>query len=228
MMKPLVLVHTAAAHVQTFAALLAELAPAVAARHVVAAHLLEEARRRGGVDAELAERACRELLAAAEDAAVVLCTCSTLGPCAEAAARRSATPILRLDRAMAEAAVDAGRRILAVACLETTLAPTVDLIRDAARRRGREVEVEVLLLAEAWTRFERGERDAYLDAIAAALRENAARADAIVLAQASMADAAARCGDLGVPVLASPRLGLAAALRILAAAGAATSPAPGR
>ncbi len=51
---------------------------------------------------------------------------------------------------------------------------------------------------------------------AAAMRE---AAELIVLAQASMAAALERCGDLGVPVLSSPRLGLEAALAAWRAAG---------
>lgn len=215
----LVFFHTAEAHVATFGALAAEIAPEVEVRHVVAAHLLREAVRLGGVTAELGERVCAELLAAAEGADAVACTCSTLGPWAEAAARRGPTPILRVDRAMAEAAVAAGRRVLVAACLETTLAPTADLVRDAARRLGRAVEVETLLVPGAWELFERGEGDAYLDAIAAALAPAARRADVIALAQASMAGAAARCGDLGVPVLSSPRLGVEAAVRLIRGGG---------
>jgi hypothetical protein len=38
--------------------------------------------------------------------------------------------------------------------------------------------------------------------------------DAIILAQASMAPAADRLGDLGIPVLSSPRLGAEAAVAV--------------
>ena len=209
----LAFVHTAAVHVATFGALAAEIAPEVPVRHVVAAHLLDQARRAGGVGAELEEQTCRELLAvAAAGATVVTCTCSTLGPCADRAARRTSTPILRLDRAMATVAVEGGPRLLVAACLETTLAATRDLLVEVGRERGRAIEVELLFLAEAWTLFERGDGDAYLGAIAAALEAAAERADAIVLAQASMAGAVQRCRGLGIPVLSSPRPGVEAAV----------------
>lgn len=214
-MTDIIFVHTAEVHVATFGDLLAEIAPEVTVRHVVAAHLLREAVRLGGVTAELGERVCGELLDAAQGAGVVACTCSTLGPWAEIAARRTSTPILRIDRAMAEAAVDCGARVLVAACLQTTLAPTTDLVRAVARERGRSTEVDVLFLPAAWERFERGDTDGYLDAIAAALAQAARGTDVIVLAQASMAGAVARCGDLGVPVLSSPRLGVEAAVRRL-------------
>ncbi len=53
----------------------------------------------------------------------------------------------------------------------------------------------------------------YWAEIAAALHRDAPAGDVIVLAQASMAGAAALCEDMAVPILSSPRLGLEAALR---------------
>lgn len=218
-MTDITFVHTAEVHVATFGELAAAIAPEMDVQHVVAAHLLREAVRLGGVTAELGERVCGELLAAATATRLVVCTCSTLGPWAEVAARRSSTPITRIDRAMAEKAVESGARVLVAACLQTTLAPTTDLVRAVARQRRRDVEVDVLLLPEAWAHFERGDRDAYLDAIAAALTRAAGGADVILLAQASMAGAVARCGDLGVPVLSSPRLGVEAAVSLVRGLG---------
>ena len=49
-----------------------------------------------------------------------------------------------------------------------------------------------------------------------AWREAPERAEVVVLAQASMAPAAALLGDLGVEVLSSPALGVAQALRVAA------------
>jgi len=218
-MTDITFVHTADVHVATFGDLVAELAPELAVRHVVAAHLLREAVRLGSVTAALGEGVCGELLAAADGAGLVACTCSTLGPWAEVAARRTSTPIVRIDRAMAEKAVENGGRVLVAACLQTTLAPTTDLVRAVARERGRDPEVDVLFLPAAWEHFERGDVDAYLDAIAAALAQAARSAGVIVLAQASMAGAVARCGDLGVPVLTSPRLGVEAVVRLIRGLG---------
>jgi hypothetical protein len=216
----LVFLHTAEVHVGTFGALAAEIAPGVAVRHVVAAHLLDEARRDGGVSADLDRRARGELLAAAEEASVVLCTCSTFGPSADAAARASRVPILRLDRPMAEAAIEMGPRILVAACLETTLGATTDLLAAVAAEKQRQVSVDVLVVDGAWEKFERGEIDAYLDHIAAALTKAAAGHDVVVLAQASMAGVATRCASLGVPVLSSPRLGVESAVRAAAESAA--------
>jgi hypothetical protein len=149
---------------------------------------------------------------------VVLCTCSTIGGCAEELGRTADAPVLRVDRAMAERAIALGPRILVAAALASTLKPTRALLLDAAARAGKAVQLSELLCDAAWERFERGDQPGYLAAIAERLRAAAVSADAIVLAQASMAGAADLCADLPIPILSSPRLGLEAALRAYYAA----------
>ncbi len=208
----LTFLHTSAAHIASFDRLLAEQGPGIPTRHLVDAELLDEARAHG-ITPEL-ERRVADLIrgALADGAAAVLCTCSTIGGCAEALGERDGLPVLRVDRAMAEAAVARGRRILVVATSHSTLAPTGELLRDAAARAGARPQIDTLLCEAAWPLFERGELDAYHRAVAAAIRSTADRYDVVVLAQASMAGAAALCADLPAPVLSSPHLGLAAAL----------------
>jgi hypothetical protein len=203
----LALLHTSPAHVATFAALAAELAADVPLRHVVAEDLLDEARA-GGLTPALAARVAARLRAAGAGAAALLCTCSTIGGLAEAA--DVGLPVLRVDRAMAEAAVALGPRVALVAALESTLGPTAELLITAAA--GRPLTVSAHLCADAWPHFLAGDQAAYLATVAACARAAAASADVVVLAQASMAGAAALLADLAVPVLSSPRLGLAAAL----------------
>jgi hypothetical protein len=143
----------------------------------------------------------------------VLCTCSTIGGCAEEIGRSAGAPVLRVDRAMAERAVELGPRILVAAALASTLEPTRALLLDAAARAGKTVRIGEVLCDSAWPHFERGDHAGYFAAIAECLRGVASDADVIVLAQASMAGAAALCADLPVPILSSPRLGLEAAIR---------------
>ena len=179
-------------------------------QHIVDESLLNDARA-AGITPALAGRV-RERIAEAGPAATVLCTCSTIGGCAEQAGA------LRVDRAMAERAVASGPRIILAATSASTLEPTRRLLEEVAAAAGRPVRIAELLCADAWAWFEAGDQPAYLAAIAAALRANAAAGDVIVLTQASMAGAAALCPDLAVPILSSPRLGLEAALARLSAA----------
>ncbi len=211
-MKKLVLLHTAPANVATFSALLQEMAPEIPAEHVLDEQLLADARNAGTVTPELAARIEERLLAADDDAGLILCTCSTIGGAAEAVTHPVAGPVLRVDRAMAEEAVARGQRILVAAALASTLTPTRALIEEVAAQVGKAVVIDELLCQGAWERFEAGDQAGYWRAVADCLRTHAAAADVIVLAQASMAGATSYCADLAVPILSSPRLGVAAAI----------------
>ncbi|MGW0819297.1 aspartate/glutamate racemase family protein [Streptomyces viridiviolaceus] len=205
----LALLHTSPVHVPVFDALRDEAHPGLELRHLVDAGLLDRARREGPeavTDAVLAA-----LRRAVDDGArAVLCTCSTIGGVAEAAAERAGVPVLRVDRPMAAAAVAAGPRVVVLAALESTLTPTAALIEEEAGRAGRPVEVRTHLVDGAWSRFEAGDAEGYLRLVAAAA-DSVTAADAIVLAQASMAPARELTRATTVPVLSSPRPGLAAA-----------------
>ena len=220
MSATLAFLHTSPIHIATFDRLLAEIDPGVAARHIVDESLLDEARAAGEISPALEQRIAAALRhASAPDYAVVLCTCSTIGGSAEAAGIRAGDVVLRVDRPMAERAIALGERILVAAALASTLAPTRALIQDAANAAGKQIELRDLLCESAWALFERGDIVGYSQAIANELRAAADTADVIVLAQASMAAAAALCADLAIPILSSPRLGLEAALAACYAQG---------
>lgn len=152
--------------------------------------------------------------AAARGASLVVCTCSTIGGVAERTPPNPRFRAARIDRAMADRAVQLGPRILLVAALQSTLEPTRDLLRESAERLGVEIEMEMLCVEQAWPLFERGDTAGYLEAIARAVSA-AAGADVVVLAQASMAGALPLLEGLGVEVLASPALGIRTALQQL-------------
>ncbi|MAF11842.1 arylsulfatase [Candidatus Poribacteria bacterium] len=220
MPKSLTFLHTAAPLAPSFDELASEIAPDVPVRHLIAGDLLDMARAEGP-DATATRSQVRDavLHAVAAGARVVLCTCSTIGDPAERAAADADAVVMRVDRPMAERAVAAGSRILVVATLESTLGPTTDLIRDAAAKAGRDVTVSTLLADAAWAKFEAGDADGYYAEIASAVKAGAGDADAIVLAQGSMAPAADLCGGVTAPVLSSPRLGVEAAVAAFRASG---------
>ncbi|MDX3261926.1 aspartate/glutamate racemase family protein [Streptomyces sp. MI02-2A] len=211
----LALLHTSSAHVPVFDALRDRFHPGLELRHLVAEELLERARVHGP---DAVADAVRHLLdaAVAAGARAVLCTCSTIGAVAERT--EVDVPVLRVDRPMAAAAVATGPRIVVIATVESTLAPTVALIREEAA--GSDVEVRTVLVEGAWERFEAGDTDGYVRAVAGSA-DTVTDADAIVLAQASMAPAG-YLTSTDVPVLASPEPGLAAAAAALRGAARPT------
>ena len=204
--------HTASVHVTTFRRLREELAPGWQDLHVVDEGLLADARR-DGLTAELAGRVDARLHElAGRGADLIVCTCSSLGEYAETRTADLGVPVLRGDRPMAEAAVAAGTRIAILATVDSTLAPTSALLREAAGRAGRRVTLIETPVPGAWALFESGDLDAYARKVAGQARVIAPEADVIVLAQPSLAPAAALLGDLPIPVLSSPRTAVARAV----------------
>ena len=211
----LIFLHSAANHIPSFESLVAAKAPTIPRTHHVAPDLLDLVRR-VGVDPELQQamrRQINDLGAGLRD--LVLCSCSTLGSEAESSGRDLGVRVLRLDRTLAEAAVACGRRIVLLAALDSTAGPTQALFREVAARRGQSPEITFHLAEGAWTSFEAGDILAYMGAIQRTARAIAGSCDVLVLTQASMAPVADALEDLPIPVLASPKLGVARASELL-------------
>jgi hypothetical protein len=206
----LALLHTSPAHVPVFDALRDEDHQGLELRHFVDEELLARARREGP---EAVAGAVRDAVdeAVGEGARAVLCTCSTIGAVAETAGAQAGVPVLRGDRPMAAAAVAVGPRVVVAATLESTLQPTVALVEEEGRRIGRPLEVRTLLVGGAWSRFEACDTEGCARLVADAV-DAVTGADAIVLAQGSMAPAQHLTTTV-IPVLSSPRPGLAAGAR---------------
>ena len=210
------LLHTAESHRARFDRLLTELAP----ENVGWIHVVKEVLLRQALDTFPVSRIAIGIEAAltalqGQGAQQVLCTCSSVGGMAEQVGRQMSLPTLRLDRPMAEAAVAAGRRILVAACLPSTLGPTTQLLNEVAHAQDRRIELETLLMENAWPLFQAGNDIGFSRQIAGIILEARPHPDAVVLAQASMAPAAELLKQWAVPVFSSPRLGVAAALRRL-------------
>ncbi|MEV0410505.1 aspartate/glutamate racemase family protein [Streptomyces sp. NPDC050448] len=205
MVTSLTLLHTSPVHVPVFDALRDRDHPGAVLRHLVVPELLDRARTQGP---DSVVPALWTLLDGA--GGPVLVTCSSIGGVAESLAPELGVPVLRVDRPMAAEAVRTGPRIAVLATVESTLAPTAALVAEEAARAGRPVSITTRVIEDAWPRFEAGDTAGYLGLVAEAA-DAVTGADAIVLAQASMADAAP-LATTATPVFSSPAPGLAAAL----------------
>ena len=184
-------------------------AQGVEIRHVLRDDLLSRAEAAGGLDAEIRRETAQQLERLAADADAVLLTCSTLGPSVEDVATPGNVPVLRVDGALAEAAVAAAGPLVVLCTVDTTVGPTTALFNTAAA--GRPVDMQVAVVPDAWAALKAGDREGYLDAIATAADDHArAGAATIAFAQASMTPAAKRC-RIARPLV-SPEIGLAAAV----------------
>ncbi len=178
-------------------------------------HMLDESLIRNTIaSGELTEATIGRLMLMIESARgggadAVMVTCSSIGRGAEIARSRFDFPVLRVDEAMAEAAVEAGGRVGVAATLETTLQPTVALLRETAARAGRNIEIVPRLSAGAFECLIAGDTERHDLMLSESLAQLRKEVDVVVLAQASMARIAARfSGEGGPPMLSSPELAL--------------------
>lgn len=146
---------------------------------------------------------------------VVMVTCSSIGEGVPIARQILDFPVLRVDEAMAEAAVEAGRRIGVAATLKTTLEPTVSLLRETAARSGRAVEIVPQLAEGAFECLIAGDASRHDEMLTSSLAELRPRVDVVVLAQASMARVAAQFAGEGPRMLSSPELAIRSARALL-------------
>ena len=204
-MPTIACLHTAATNVAVFDA---ACPPGARLLHTVDEALLKDAEAAGGLTDAIAGRTARALEALAVPGVdAVLLTCSTVGP--GAALARAAVPVLRVDAALAEAATRGGGVVVVLCAVETTLGPTRAVFEEPAARYG--ATLDVRLVPGAWAAFRGGDVAGYHRIVAeAADAAHAEGARAVALAQASMAGAAALAK--GPKPLASPAVGLAAAL----------------
>jgi Asp/Glu/hydantoin racemase len=215
-MKPtLALVHTTALTVPAMKDLAARVAPDVRVVNILDDSLLADVIAAGSVTNAVHSR-LESYVAQARGlgADAVMTCCSSVGAVFD---RLNAPelPVLRVDRPMAQRAVQTGQRIGVIATVGTTLEPTAQLIRDTARELGKAVNLETVLVDGAFAALQAGHADEHDALVTRALEALLERVDVVVLAQASMARLVAGLNSPPpVPVLSSPESGLEAALNV--------------
>lgn len=199
--------HTGAVNIAPFAELAGELLPGVTVANYLDDRIvadLGDAQRAASVP-ERIEDLVRAAAAGGADA--VMFTCSSISQLAAPAAEQAGIAVLRVDEAMADAAVRAGARVRVIATLPTTCRPTIALLHERAASAGVSPLITSEVVDGAFAAVAGGDRGTHDRLVAAAIERGAAEADVVVLAQASMASAATSV-SVDVPVLTSPRLGV--------------------
>lgn len=209
-MTRLAIIHTTAATVEPLKALAAEIVPGVEVINFVDDSILPQLRDNGGDVSQVEDRLLHYAAFAEQAGAdVILSACSSVGEVAAKMRARASVPVVRIDDAMAEAAVARGDVIGVAATLATTLAPTQRLIRAKASEQGRAVEIKTALVDAAYQRLMAGDPAGHDALLAEALEAFAAETDVVVLAQASMARVVEQLpAALRGRFLSSPRLAM--------------------
>lgn len=142
MAKQLAFVHTVPGLVPTFADLARASLPGWETFNIVDESLLRNTIRTGRLTEATMRRVAGHVWSAVDAGAdAVLVTCSSIGPAVDATRPLCPVPLFRIDEAMADRAVATGPRIGVLATLNSTLAPTRDLIARRAEEAGQPVEI---------------------------------------------------------------------------------------
>lgn len=205
--------HTGEIHVNNFQILMDELAPKLTTHHIVKESFLLHAQKYG-VNSTLTESMNALLLPISEQSRLILCTCSSIGSVVEKASFHNDCSFQRIDRAMANDAVEKYQNILVVAALESTIEPTKTLLEESCITNDKQPSLDFIVVKEAWPYFLAGQQEQYLMAIVDLIQQKQDDYDAVVLAQASMAEASTK-GTFSIPVLSSPKLGIIHAIDTL-------------
>lgn len=205
--------HTSEVHVPTFQKLVDDIDSSICVRHDIDESLLKDAMI-NGITEQLGSKVDNAMEAASQSGAtVVVCTCSTIGGVAEKSPQTKPTVSMRIDRAMADLAIEHSNRILIVAAVESTLGSTQALLKESSSAANKYPNLSIALVEGAWPLFETGKMEAYFDCIEQYIRHQHEGYDSVILAQASMAPVASRFQDSRLRVLASPELGVRSAIR---------------
>ena len=202
-------IHTVAGLVPLFKKLTSELLPEVRPFDIVDETLLSCVRREGRVTTDVAARVMGYVaLAEDEGADAVMVTCSSIGPAVDAARSFAARPVMRVDEAMVDSALDAGTVVGALATLESTLDPTGRLIERKAMERGQDVVLRASVVEGAFSALSSGDVSRHDSLVRQGILDLARNVDVIVLAQASMARVleSIEPQELSISVLSSPEL----------------------
>jgi hypothetical protein len=196
--------HTSSVHVKTFDNLLSSQNFSGEVVHIVAESLLSNARQ-FGLNEEI-KNDIGGYLQRFENTNLIVCTCTTVGDLAEMIGNEQGRKIMRVDRPLMQAALEQGMRIGVFYTVESTLSPTMALLKTENAKREHLRLITSVFCGGAWPLFESGDLTGYKVCVANWIKKFSAQFDVFVLAQASMAPAADLLSNLTKPILSSPSL----------------------
>ena len=210
MVKKIGFVHTGVAIADMFKPMIAERLPGVSTFHIVDDSLIQDLLFEEQFTPSILKRLCNQVeLAEEAGAEMIMVTCSSIAPGVDVARKMVKVPVMKVDEPMAEKAVSLSDHIGVMATAKTTMAPSVNLIREKAAEAKKQVTIHQTLSSEAFDCFLRGDMQTHDRIVKEAALELKDKVGVIVLAQASMGHLAEAIQDIaGVPVLKSPPLAM--------------------
>jgi len=214
--KKVFMIHTSAVSYNELRGLFAKHLPGVQVQSIIDDSLLEEVKTVGHITPDIIGRMCAYFrIAEQQGADLIFNQCSSVGEAAEIAAKTVNVPMLRVDRPMAEKAVQLGKRIAVVATVASTVEPSCAIVRRAAEEAGKDVEIIPYLIDGALDILMKEGQEKHNKFVLDVLKKCEQEVDVIVLAQGSMTVLIPELGVIEKPVLTSPEMGVLRAKEML-------------
>ena len=202
-----VLIHTSPVSLDELKSLFHEILPDVEMVNIIDDSLLEEVKRNGSITPQIISRMCSYVqVAKTLKPDIIFNQCSSVGEAFDIARTQAECLTLKIDEPMAEKAVSLGTRIGVVATVASTVKPSANLIRNTAKKLGREITVTEYLVDGALDMLMRGEKDKHNELVIKEIRKAEQENDVVVLAQGSMTAILPLLKETEKTVLTSPRL----------------------
>ena len=203
-------VHTGVAIADMFKPMIAERLPGISTFHIVDDSLIQDLLQEEQFTPSILKRLCNQIeLAEEAGAEVIMVTCSSIAPGVDVARKMVKVPVMKVDEPMAEKAVSLSDTIGVMATAKTTMAPSVNLIKEKAAEANKQITIHQTLSSEAFDCFLKGDMQTHDEIVKGAAQKLKGKVGVIVLAQASMGHLAEDLQEItGVPVLKSPPLAM--------------------
>jgi Asp/Glu/hydantoin racemase len=209
MVKQLVVIHTSATIVDIIKNAANEIIPEVKIFNIVDEYILNELIKLNKITEDTNKKLLNYVLPLDNKVDAILFSCSSISPCVDVVKTSLNTPIIKIDEAMVEEAVNRGNKIGVVATLPITLSPTKSLLVDKSRKMNKKIEIKDALCDDAFNALINGDVEKHNELILNKINTLHNEVDVIVLAQASMSKLMPKIeGKFKKPILASPKLAI--------------------
>ena len=214
--KKLVIINTNIMTLDMLNGICARIIPDVEVINIVDESLLREAKEKGVTPNILSKMSMYLQCAEKSGADIILNQCSSVGEAVDILQKFVSVPYIKIDKPMADKAVELGSNIAVIGTVSSTLIPSCDIIKKAAEEKGKKVNVKPCLLDGVIELLSTEEGKAKHDEIVInEVYKQAEENDVVVLAQASMYRIMEKLGETKVPVLASPEIAITAVKNML-------------
>lgn len=207
--RQICVIGTSMSNMSDYKKMIRELDPTIRVNWLGDDSLIEDLLANEGPTPSTIKRLCNYAQMAEEmGACMIINQCSTVSEVADIYAKMIKIPVLKVDQAMAEKAVQMGQSIALVTTNTTTVGPSYRLLESAAKAAGRDVTITTHMLAHAMEALFAGDVRKHNDELSAQIHAIDGKYDVIVLAQGSMIAILPEITDVKTPVLTSIPLGV--------------------